>query len=111
VSPIFVAWACLHSHPSYPSFPPTFDFPSHARSFLSSRSLPPDFLGGGAELSAMFACHGSPPPPAASAVFGGVLGQEVIKAISGKGKPAGNVLTYDAVTGQCGESRVPPKNK
>jgi len=33
------------------------------------------------------------------AVFGGVIGNEVIKAISGKGEPACNVLCFDGRKG------------
>lgn len=35
------------------------------------------------------------------AVLGGVLGNEVIKAISGKGEPANNVLLFDGWEGKC----------
>ena len=35
------------------------------------------------------------------AVLGGVLGNEVIKAISGKGEPANNTLLFDGWAGKC----------
>lgn len=35
------------------------------------------------------------------AVLGGVLGNEVIKAISGKGEPANNVVLFDGFEGKC----------
>ncbi len=35
------------------------------------------------------------------AVMGGVLGNEVIKAISGKGEPANNMLLFDGMDGGC----------
>ena len=35
------------------------------------------------------------------AVMGGIMGNEVIKAISGKGEPANNTLLFDGMTGKC----------
>ena len=35
------------------------------------------------------------------AVLGGVLGNEVIKAISGRGEPANNILLFDGLEGGC----------
>jgi ubiquitin-like 1-activating enzyme E1 A len=35
------------------------------------------------------------------AVIGGILGNEVIKAISGKGEPANNILMFDGLNGGC----------
>ena len=35
------------------------------------------------------------------AVLGGVLGNEVVKALSGKGEPANNVLLFDGTDGGC----------
>lgn len=35
------------------------------------------------------------------AVMGGIMGNEVIKAISGKGEPANNTLLFDGKTGKC----------
>jgi len=35
------------------------------------------------------------------AILGGVLGNEVVKALSGKGEPANNLLLFDSVDGGC----------
>ena len=35
------------------------------------------------------------------AVLGGIIGNEVIKAISGKGTPANNMLMFDGMDGGC----------
>lgn len=35
------------------------------------------------------------------AVLGGVIGNEVIKVLSGKGEPANNILLFDGTTGGC----------
>lgn len=38
-------------------------------------------------------------PAHIAAIVGGVLGQEVVKAVSGKGEPTNNVFVFDAATG------------
>jgi hypothetical protein len=38
-------------------------------------------------------------PAHIAAVVGGVLGQEVVKAVSGRGAPTNNVFAFDAATG------------
>lgn len=45
------------------------------------------------------------------AVLGGVIGNEVIKAISGKGEPANNVLLFDGFEGKCRNILVKPKTQ
>jgi ubiquitin-like 1-activating enzyme E1 A len=45
------------------------------------------------------------------AVLGGVLGNEVIKAISGKGEPANNVLLLDGFDCKCRNVLVKPKTE
>lgn len=42
-------------------------------------------------------------------VLGGILGNEVIKAISGKGEPANNTLFFDGSTFKCWSFLVQPK--
>jgi len=42
-------------------------------------------------------------------VLGGILGNEVIKAISGKGEPANNTLFFDGSTFKCWNFLVQPK--
>ena len=42
------------------------------------------------------------------AIVGGIVGQEVIKAISGKDRPICNWFFYDALVGSGQERRVPP---
>jgi len=39
--------------------------------------------------------------PAVAAVAGGLLAQEVLKAVSGRGAPAGNWLLFDTRQGLC----------
>ena len=39
--------------------------------------------------------------PAVCAVMGGLVGQEVIKSISGQGKPVYNLLCFDGTTGSA----------
>jgi ubiquitin-like 1-activating enzyme E1 A len=36
-----------------------------------------------------------------SAVLGGILGNEVIKAFTGKGEPANNIMLFNGVDGGC----------
>lgn len=43
------------------------------------------------------------------AVLGGVIGNEVIKAISGKGEPANNVLVLDGFEAKCRNLWIKPK--
>jgi ubiquitin-like 1-activating enzyme E1 A len=49
--------------------------------------------------------------PAVCAVLGGVIGNEVIKAISGKGEPAHNALLLDGFEGKCRNVLVQRKRK
>eukprot|EP00541_Cyclophora_tenuis_P009898 CAMPEP_0116578458 /NCGR_PEP_ID=MMETSP0397-20121206/21717_1 /TAXON_ID=216820 /ORGANISM="Cyclophora tenuis, Strain ECT3854" /LENGTH=206 /DNA_ID=CAMNT_0004107849 /DNA_START=3 /DNA_END=623 /DNA_ORIENTATION=+ len=50
--------------------------------------------------------------PPVCAVLGGVLGNEVIKAISGKGEPANNTLILDGFDGKCRNLFIaPPKEE
>lgn len=42
-------------------------------------------------------------------VLGGILGNEIIKAISGKGEPANNTLLFDGVSGKLWTFLVKPK--
>lgn len=45
------------------------------------------------------------------ATLGGIIGNEVIKAISGKGEPSNNVLLFEGVTGRCRNVLVKSKSK
>ncbi len=70
------------------------DFVAFARRELEARSLVLD--------DAMLARHARVAgkcPAHVAAVVGGVLGQEVVKAVSGRGAPTNNVFAFDAATG------------
>lgn len=63
-------------------------------------SVPDDILGDTLRiqsLASLFSAELSP----VCAVLGGVIGNEVIKALSGKGEPANNVLLFDGSDGGC----------
>ena len=70
------------------------DFVVFAKRELEARSLVLD--------DAMLARHARVAgkcPAHIAAVVGGVLGQEVVKAVSGRGAPTNNVFAFDAATG------------
>uniref|UniRef100_A0A0D9XSA6 Ubiquitin-like 1-activating enzyme E1A n=1 Tax=Leersia perrieri TaxID=77586 RepID=A0A0D9XSA6_9ORYZ len=48
--------------------------------------------------------------PPVSAILGGILGQEVIKSISGKGDPIKNFFYYDATDGKGIMEDIPPSS-
>jgi len=45
------------------------------------------------------------------AVMGGIMGNEIIKAISSKGEPANNCIIFDGQTGKCRNVLLRPKKK
>ncbi|CAM9995952.1 unnamed protein product [Scytosiphon promiscuus] len=82
------------------------------QSALEANGLAVDFLGQGtdaaaAALSATATAEVSP----VCAILGGILGQEVIKAISGKGAPACNCVALTGMTGEAKMFRAPRKVK
>lgn len=46
---------------------------------------------------------------AVTAVVGGMLAQEVLKVLSGKGRPVANVFFFEGATGEGREARLPPE--
>eukprot|EP00586_Coscinodiscus_wailesii_P018567 CAMPEP_0172500866 /NCGR_PEP_ID=MMETSP1066-20121228/143956_1 /TAXON_ID=671091 /ORGANISM="Coscinodiscus wailesii, Strain CCMP2513" /LENGTH=351 /DNA_ID=CAMNT_0013275347 /DNA_START=41 /DNA_END=1096 /DNA_ORIENTATION=- len=78
-------------------------FRKFAREYLVENSnggaaLPFDYLGGDDALEALANMYEYAP---VCAVLGGVIGNEIIKALSGKGEPANNVLLFDGEDGGC----------
>jgi len=59
-----------------------------------------DYLGGSDDLEHLAVIATAEISPVCS-VLGGVLGNEIIKAISGKGEPANNILLFDGRDGGC----------
>ena len=70
------------------------DFVAFARRELEARSLKLDDM-----ILARHARVAGKCPAHIAAVVGGVLGQEVVKAVSGRGAPTNNVFAFDAATG------------
>jgi len=86
------------------------DYGSTTRAWLSQQSLDEEYLGHGdlKQCAAIATAQVSP----VCAVMGGVVGNEVIKAISGKGEPAHNTLLFDGLgTGGCLSFFVPGPKK
>jgi ubiquitin-like 1-activating enzyme E1 A len=65
-----------------------------------SKAVGEDYLGDDERLKFIASLAGAEVSPVC-AVLGGVIGNEVIKAISGKAEPANNVLMFDGVDGGC----------
>jgi len=72
-------------------------FPTMAAEWLAAHNLPGDLIDG--EALAGIAAHPELSP--VCAVLGGILGNEVIKAMAGKGAPANNTLLFDGLDGGC----------
>lgn len=53
------------------------------------------------EILRQWACVAAADVSPVCAVLGGVMGNEVIKAISNKGEPANNCILFDGKTGKC----------
>ena len=75
---------------------PTDPFLDWAACELRERGLPPFPQGA---LERHVRTRDAPLAPVA-AVVAGVLGSEVVKAVSGKGEPTNNVFVFDAATGE-----------
>ena len=76
------------------------DFVSLTREFLKEQVLLGDYLWDDGALEHLASTASAEVLPVC-AVMGGVLGNEVIKAISGKGEPANNILMFDGTDGGC----------
>lgn len=75
-------------------------FAAISKDFLRKQNLKDDYLGSEDDLKRLAAIATAEVSPAC-AVLGGVLGNEVIKVISGKGEPANNILLFDGMDGGC----------
>jgi ubiquitin-like 1-activating enzyme E1 A len=76
------------------------DFVKVTQSFLKEQGLEETYLGDEDDLKRLADTATADVSPVC-AVMGGVLGNEVIKAISGKGEPANNMLLFDGMDGGC----------
>ena len=73
-------------------------FVDFATSWLSSNNLSSESVG---DLSQLSGIAGHPEVSPVCAVLGGMLGNEVIKALTGKGEPANNVMLFNGLDGGC----------
>ena len=76
------------------------EFVELTRAFLKEQGLESSYLGDEDDLKQLANTATADVSPVC-AVMGGVLGNEVIKAISGKGEPANNMLLFDGMDGGC----------
>ena len=84
----------------YPNAESVNDFVGATKQFLEDQGLEGNYLGGDDELKQLAITAYAEISPVC-AVMGGVLGNEIIKAISGKGEPANNMLLFDGNDGGC----------
>mmetsp|Transcript_7983 Transcript_7983/g.10204 ORF Transcript_7983/g.10204 Transcript_7983/m.10204 type:complete len:334 (-) Transcript_7983:153-1154(-) len=68
------------------------------QSFLRNEGVDEGYIGNDERVAQLYSIRDAEVSPVC-AVLGGVLGQEVIKALSGKGEPARNVLLFDGGMG------------
>ena len=77
------------------------DFIVCTKKFLETAGLKdPNYWGSDQELADLASMAGAEMSPVC-AVMGGVIGNEIIKALTGKGEPANNVLLFDGMDGSC----------
>ena len=99
-------WAAYQSFVSFaeqnewPSQKCSESYAIKTKQYLENEGLTSDFLGPDENLIALATIAGAEVSPVC-AVLGGVLGQEIIKALSGKGEPAKNILLFDGIDGGC----------
>ena len=74
---------------------------------LESQGLGSDFCDGAAVARMVSAARAGTEVSPVCAVMGGIIGQEVIKAISGKDKPVCNFFFFDGASGVGVTRRVP----
>lgn len=84
----------------WPSEENAQDFIHLTKEFLLQEGLKEDYIGDDSELESLSRTANAEVSPVC-AVVGGVLGNEVIKAISGRGEPANNILLFDGLDGGC----------
>ena len=75
------------------------DFVDYAKDWLASNNLQKSCDSLDLETLAEIAQHPEVSP--VCAVLGGMLGNEVIKALTGKGEPANNVMLFTGMDGGC----------
>ena len=73
-------------------------FPAMAESWLEAHNLPTKGMFNVEDLGAIAK---DPELSPVCAVLGGILGNEVIKALTGKGEPANNTIIFDGLDGGC----------
>jgi Dinucleotide-utilizing enzymes involved in molybdopterin and thiamine biosynthesis family 2 len=76
------------------------DFVTLTKKFLKDQGLEDDYIGNDQELKHLANCATADISPVCS-VMGGVIGNEIIKVISGKGEPATNMLFFNGEDGGC----------
>ena len=76
------------------------DFVDITSKFLKEQGLKNDYLGNDIALKRL-ASTATLEIASVASVMGGIIGNEVIKAISGKGEPANNTLLFDGTDGGC----------
>lgn len=76
------------------------EFIQVTKEFLEQQGLKEDYIGDDSDLERLSITATAEVSPVC-AVLGGVLGNEVIKAISGRGEPANNILLFDGLEGGC----------
>lgn len=77
------------------------DYAEKTKTWLAeSKAVGEDYLGDDEKLKHIASLADAEVSPVC-AVLGGVIGNECIKAISGKAEPANNVLMFDGVDGGC----------
>jgi len=89
-----------NSENEWPSEEDAMKFVDLTKRFLIEEGLKDDYLGNDAELKHLATVAMAEISPVC-AVIGGVLGNEVIKILSGKGEPANNTLLFDGMDGAC----------
>jgi len=72
-------------------------FSRWAEDWFASHSLPTEFI----DINQMADIAKHPEVSPVCAVLGGILGNEVIKALTGKGEPANNVILFNGLDGGC----------
>ena len=76
-------------------------FEEFATKWLSDNNLPNNEGESALDLKQLAGIAAHPEVSPVCAVLGGILGNEVIKALTGKGEPANNVMLFNGVDGGC----------
>ncbi len=85
----------------WPSAEKLDEFVTISKNFLKDQGMDENVFGEDEEGLKSLALTATAEVSPVCAVMGGVLGNEVIKAISGKGAPANNTLLFDGTDGGC----------